>query len=62
MYKFRTMVVGADDMLKEYLDTHPEEAIEYKKFKKLKNDPRVTKTGDFLRRTSLDEWPHLLIY
>lgn len=60
LYKFRTMVVGADDMLKEYLDTHPEEAIEYKKFKKLKNDPRVTKTGDFLRRTSLDEWPQFI--
>lgn len=60
LYKFRTMVVGADDMLKEYLDTHPEEAIEYKKFKKLKNDPRVTKTGDFLRRTSLVEWPQFI--
>lgn len=60
LYKFRTMVVGADNMLKEYLDTHPEEAIEYKKFKKLKNDPRVTKTGDFLRRTSLDEWPQFI--
>lgn len=47
-------------MLKEYLDTHPEEAIEYKKFKKLKKDPRVTKTGDFLRRTSLDEWPQFI--
>lgn len=60
LYKFRTMVVGADNMLKEYLDSHPEENLEYKKFKKLKNDPRVTKTGDFLRRTSLDEWPQFI--
>ena len=60
LYKFRSMVVGADNMLKEYLDSHPEENLEYKKFKKLKNDPRVTKTGNFLRRTSLDEWPQFI--
>ena len=61
MYKFRSMVVGADEILKEYLENNSEEAKEYKKFKKLKEDPRLTKTGKFLRATSLDEWPQFLL-
>ena len=60
LYKFRSMVVGADDKLKEYLKNNPEEAKEYKKYKKIKNDPRVTKVGKFLRTTSLDEWPQFI--
>lgn len=60
IYKFRSMVVGADDILEKYLETHPKEAEEYAKNKKLKNDPRITKTGAFLRKTSLDEWPQFL--
>ena len=57
IYKFRSMVVGADKILKEYLETHPKEKEEFEKYRKLENDPRITKTGKFLRKTSLDELP-----
>lgn len=60
LYKFRSMVVGADGILQEYLEKHPKEAEEYAKNKKLKNDPRITKTGKILRKTSLDEWPQFV--
>lgn len=57
IYKFRSMVIGADEKLKKYLEENEEEAEYYKKYKKLKKDPRVTKVGNILRMTSLDEWP-----
>lgn len=57
IYKFRSMVIGADDVLEKYLKENPEAAEEFKTNKKLQNDPRITKTGKFLRETSLDEWP-----
>ena len=60
IYKFRTMVVGADKKLRKYLKEHPEEAKEYEKYKKLKCDPRITKFGMFLRRTSIDEFPQFI--
>ena len=60
IYKFRSMVIGADKKLEEYLATHPEEAEEYRINKKLENDPRVTKVGKLLRKASLDEWPQFL--
>ena len=60
MYKYRSMVVGADEKLKEYLENDIEAREEYKKFKKLKNDPRVTKIGKFIRKTSLDEFPQFI--
>lgn len=60
MLKYRTMVLGADEKLKEYLEMNEESRVEYKIYKKLKNDPRVTKVGKFLRKTSLDEIPQLL--
>ena len=60
MYKFRSMVVGADEKLKEYLEQNPEAKKEYKKYKKLKNDPRITKVGQFIRKTSLDEFPQFI--
>lgn len=60
MYKFRSMVVGADEKLKEYLEENEEARLEYKKYKKMKNDPRVTKIGNFIRKTSLDEFPQFI--
>ena len=57
IYKFRSMVIGADEKLKKYLEENEEEAEYYKKYKKLKKDPRITKVGNILRMTSLDEWP-----
>lgn len=57
MYKFRTMVKDADKKLEELLEKDEDAREEYKKYKKLKNDPRVTKFGKFLRKTSLDEFP-----
>lgn len=60
IYKFRTMVVGADKKLRIYLKNHPEEAKEYMKYKKLNNDPRITKFGMLLRKTSLDEFPQFI--
>ena len=60
MYKFRSMVIGADEKLKKYLEENEEARIEYKKYKKLKNDPRVTKVGEFIRKTSLDEFPQFI--
>ena len=60
MYKFRSMVVGADEILKELLENDEEAREEYREYKKLKHDPRVTKMGDFLRKTSLDEFPQFI--
>ena len=54
LYKFRSMVMHADEKLWEYLNNNPEAKEEYKKYKKLKEDPRITKLGKFLRKTSLD--------
>ena len=60
MYKFRSMVVGADEKLKELLQNDPEARREYMKYRKLKYDPRITKAGNFLRKTSLDEFPQFI--
>lgn len=57
MYKFRTMVKDADKKLEELLAKDDKARKEYQTYKKLKNDPRVTKFGKFLRKTSLDEFP-----
>ena len=54
------MIVGADKKLRMYLKEHPEEAKEYQKYKKLNNDPRITKFGMLLRKTSLDEFPQFI--
>ena len=55
--KFRTMVVNADTILQELLDTSPELRQEFEANFKLKRDPRITWIGRFLRLTSLDEFP-----
>ena len=60
MYKFRTMIVNADKELERYLEENADMKEEYSTYKKLKNDPRITKLGDFLRRTSLDEMPQFI--
>lgn len=57
IYKFRTMVENAEDLIKKFT---PEQMKEYRENYKLTNDPRVTKVGNFLRKTSLDELPQLV--
>lgn len=60
MYKFRTMVVGAEEILKKHIQEETEIGKEYIEHKKIKNDPRITKVGKFLRATSLDEFPQFI--
>lgn len=56
LYKFRSMVINAEELIKSFT---PEQMKEYKENYKLTNDPRITKIGKFLRKTSLDELPQL---
>lgn len=60
MYKFRSMVVDADEKLKELLEEDENARKEYSTYKKLKDDPRVTPIGKFIRKTSLDEFPQFI--
>ncbi|MEA5619002.1 sugar transferase [Cronbergia sp. UHCC 0137] len=55
--KFRTMVRNADEVLVQMMETSPELRQEFESSFKLKQDPRITKVGNFLRITSLDEFP-----
>lgn len=57
IYKFRSMVENAEDLIQKFT---PEQMKEYKENYKLTDDPRITKVGKFLRKTSLDELPQLI--
>ncbi len=58
-WKLRSMVMDADKKLEEHLSQDPDARAEWDEFQKLKHDPRITKIGKFMRRSSLDELPQL---
>lgn len=59
IYKFRTMVRNADEILNQIIEEDPKLRKEYQNFHKLENDPRITRVGKLLRRLSLDEIPQI---
>jgi Undecaprenyl-phosphate galactose phosphotransferase WbaP len=59
-YKFRSMVNDSQEVLQKLLEHSPELSEEWESNHKLKNDPRITRIGKFLRRTSFDEFPQLI--
>ena len=59
-WKFRSMCVNSQEMLEEILANDPKRRAEWEKDRKFTDDPRVTKFGKFLRRSSLDELPQLI--
>lgn len=58
-YKFRSMVANADEVLAHLLANDPAAREEWERDFKLKNDPRITRVGRFIRKTSFDEFPQL---
>jgi lipopolysaccharide/colanic/teichoic acid biosynthesis glycosyltransferase len=59
MWKLRSMEIDADKKLAAYLEEHPEANAEWNHSQKLRHDPRITRFGHFLRRSSMDELPQL---
>jgi len=59
-YKFRSMVIDAEERLKVLLESDPQIKHEWEENRKLQKDPRLTAIGRFLRRTSIDEFPQLI--
>lgn len=59
-WKFRSMCINSQEILKEILETNPQMRAEWEKDHKFVNDPRITKFGKILRKTSLDELPQII--
>ena len=60
IFKYRTMVPNADEILEKWLKENPEKRKEYLKDRKIENDPRITKVGNFIRISSIDEVPQFI--
>lgn len=60
MFKFRSMSIDADEKLERFLEENEDIRKEFYIYRKIKNDPRITKVGKFLRATSLDEFPQFI--